>query len=341
MFKNTDFYELPLDLHLFDLAVQTPSASLNANASTSDTLSAGMVTFYDKTLITFMEADLVYERFAEKRPVPKKNGKTIQFRYYESLGKALTPLTEGVTPDGQKLVQKSLTATLYQYGAYVTLTDVLDLVHIDPNLAEAQRECARQAAETRDTIVREELMGGSNVQYADGSVAARASLKVTNTMSVKAIRMAVRTLKRNNAPKIDGYYVAVIHPDVVYDIQDDANWKTPHEYTDTANIYNGEIGMLYGVRFVESTEAKIWEKASSDTNAVYGTIFLGKGAYAVSDLDGGVHTIIKQLGSAGSADPLDQRSTVGWKMMMAVKRLIEKYMVRVETCSSFGAASAN
>lgn len=339
---KTDIYSLPLDLRMFDLAVQTPSNALNANTSGDTNLSAGMVTFYDKTLITFMEADLVYERFAEKKPIPKKSGKTIQFRYYDSLGKATTPLTEGVTPSGQKLKQNAITATLYQYGAYVTLTDVLDLVHIDSNITEAQKECARQAAETRDTLIREELMGGGSVQYADGSVTSRAALTAAKTMSVDAIRMAVRTLKRNNAPKIDGYYVAIIHPDVAHDIESDSNWKTPHEYTDTQNIYNGEIGSLYGVRFVETTEAKIWAKAAaSNTIAVYGSIFLGKGAYAVTDIDGGIHSIIKQLGSAGSADPLDQRSTVGWKMMMAVKRLIEKYMVRVETVSSYGDAAAN
>ncbi len=336
--------EIPtFDLRLLDLEVQTPSAKLNANTTTSSGLTAGMVTFYDKNLIKLAEAELYYEQFAEKKPIPKKSGKTIQFRYYKSLGKATTALTEGVTPSGQTLTQVSITAALNQYGGYVTLTDVLDTVHIDNNLLEAQEKCARQAAETRDTIIRDMLCTNTHVQYANGTKTSATALVAGDNMSVEAIRMAARALKRENAPKFDGYYVAIVHPDVAYDIMSDENWKNPHEYVDTENIYKGEIGELHGVRFVETTEAKIEStKTTTGSLPIYDTVFLGKGAYAVSDIDGGVHSIIKQLGSGGTSDPLDQRATCGWKMMFATCYLLSQYALVVKTVSSFGtAATAN
>lgn len=330
------------NLKLFDLTLQTgTNTALNANTSGSSTLTAGMVTFYDKNLIKLATAELYYEQFAEKRPIPKKNGKTIQFRYYKPLGKATTALTEGVTPNGQTLKQEAITTTLAQYGGYVTLTDVLDMVHIDNNMLEAQEELARQAAETRDTIIRDMLCGNATNIIRPAARANAAALTASDVLTVDVIRQAVRQLKRNNAPKINGKYVAVIHPDISYDIMSDEKWINPSQYVNTEKIYNGEIGELYGVRFVESTEAKIESTKSTSGVSVYDVMFLGKGAYAVTDIDGGVHSIVKQLGSGGTSDPLDQRATAGWKMMFATCYLVKQYAVMVQCASSSGAVEAN
>lgn len=321
--------------------------NLNVNTTGSSGLSPEMKTYYDKNLIRLAEASLVYDQFGQKRPIPKNGGKIIEFRKYDKLPKLTTPLTEGVTPDGQSLTVTAVTAEVKQYGGYVTLSDMLMLTAIDNNLLEAQRAIASQAARTRDTLVRDILCtpdesGSDNVQYAEGQVSARASLTTSHLLTVDAIRMAVRTLRRNDAPTIGGDYVAIIHPDIAYDLMSDEKWEEPHKYCDTSNIYNGEIGRLYGVRFVETSEAKIYGAAGASGAVVYATLVLGENAYGVTEIaGGGLEQITKQLGSGGTSDPLNQRATVGWKLTQTAKKLIPQYIVRIETSSQFTGAAAN
>jgi N4-gp56 family major capsid protein len=145
-----------------------------------------------------------------------------------------------------------------------------------------------------------------------------------------------------NAPKINGDYVAIIHPDCAFDLMSDPEWKYPHQYQDTTNLYNGEIGKVAGVRFVETTEAKVFKGAGASSRDVYATMVIGANAYGVTDIKGGgLEHIVKQLGSAGTSDPLNQRATVGWKATKAAIRLVETNMVRIETTSTFNDAVAN
>ena len=154
-------------------------------------------------------------------------------------------------------------------------------------------------------------------------------------MTVAAVKRAVTTLKRMNAKKINGDYVAIIHPDVAYDLMNDTKWEAVATYN-PKNLYAGEIGRLYGVRFVETSEAKIFEKAGTSSIDVYSTLFLGADAYGTTSIDGGgLEMIVKPKGSAGSADPLNQRSTVGWKATKTACILTQAFMVRVETASKY------
>lgn len=317
----------------------------NTNVTTDSGLTKEMKTFYSDYLIDLAEPELVHDQFGQKHPIPKAGGKTIEFRKYDSLPKALTPLTEGVTPDGQKLKMSTITAEVKQYGGYIELSDILLLTAIDNNLVQATKLLGSQAGRTLDTITREVLAGGTNVQYYDGSVEDRSSLKYTsaddnNNLTVDCIKRAVRFLKTMNAPKINGDYVAIIHPDCTYDLTNDPDWMRPHEYVDTDNIYSGEIGKIAGCRFVETTEAKVFSGEGASGRDVYATLVLGDNAYGVTEISGGgLQHIVKQLGSAGTADPLDQRATVGWKATKTAERLVEQYMVRIETTSTFGEAS--
>lgn len=330
---------------------------LNTNVtsaqSTGNNLSAEMKTYYDKQLIRLASAELVYDRFAQKRPIPKNGGKTIEFRKFSPLSKATTPLSEGVTPDGQNLDVSTVTATVNQYGGYVTISDMLNLTAVDPVLDEAVELLASQASTTLDTVTREILMAGTNVQYGDGTVAGRAALKGgaesgNNYMTVAALKAAVATLKRQNTPKIDGYYVAIMHPDVVCDLISDPEWIAAHRSGDTSakNLWTGEVGCIAGVKILESTEAKIWANAAIDNTtssarSVYGTLLFGQNAYGTTDIEGGgLETIIKPFGSGGTSDPLDQRSTAGWKAARTAEILVDSYMVRIETCASHN-GSAN
>lgn len=331
----------------WDLFATDEETNLNPNwtgqTGSGQDLSAEMKTFYDKALIKLAEPALVHDQFGQKRPIPKGNGKTIEFRQFSSLPKATTPLTEGVTPQGQKYNVNAITATIAQYGAYISVTDMLQLTAFDNNMAEIARILGSQAGRTSDTLTREVLAAGTNVLYAGTGNDAPADITAADVLTVKDIKKAVRALKRANAPTIGGYYVAICHPDTIYDLWEDDEWISAAHYAGSDQIFQGEVGKLYGVRFVETTEAKVWDTGdhSSNTVPIYGTLVLGENAFGVTSINnGGIETIAKQLGSGGTADPLNQRATFGWKLNKVAKILTEEYMVRIEHAASYSSAGA-
>ena len=304
-------------------------AEMNTMTTGTASLSDEMKTFYSDYLIDNAKPKLVHDQFGQKHPIPKNGGKTIEFRKYSPLGKMMTPLTEGVTPDGQSLTVTVVEATVAQYGGYITLSDVLLLTAIDNNLVQATKLLGNQAGATLDTVTREVLNGGTNVIYA-GGVSSREAL--ADNLTVMDVKKAARALKTQNADKIGDSYVAIIHPDVSFDLTNDPKWEAVKTY-DPDDWYEGEIGRIAGVRFVETTEAKIFE------GGVYSTLVLAENAYGVTDVEGGgLQHIVKQLGSAGTADPLNQRATVGWKAIKTAERLVEQFMVRIESKCTFEGA---
>lgn len=326
------------DFHLFDMNTNTTTA---ATEGTND-LSPEMKTFYDKVLIRAAEPELVHDQFGQKRPIPANNGKIIEFRKFSSLPKMdKAPLTEGVTPDGQSINVTKVTGEIKQYGGYVTTSDLLELSAFDQVTAETLKLLGSQAGRTSDTITRDVLCAGTSVLY-EGGAANRGALTADSTLRIADIKKAVRYLKRNNAPKIGDSYVAIVHPDTAYDLMNDSEWMEAQKYTTSEKMFNGEIGKMYGVRFVESTEAKVWSKADAKVGSttvsvpVYATIVLGADAYGVTSINGGgIETITKQLGSGGTADPLNQRATIGWKMNKCATILDDTKMVRIEhTCTN-------
>ena len=416
-----------------DQVINTTGGTMTGGVITDgNALSAEMKTFYDKTLITLAGANLIHEQFGQKRPIPRNGGKTIEFRKFSKLPKALTAITEGVTPNGSKLNVSAVTCTVDQYGDYVEQTDMLELTAVDNTIVEATKELASQAGLTLDTVVRNELVGGTNVMYApsvaangaETAVTSRANITSACRLRVKDVFKAAAELKAVNAPKIDGYYAAVIHPYVAYDLMQDAKeqWIGIQKYADPDKLLKGEIGTLGGVRFVESTEAKVYGPAvisdgksrltvrttlseagtsvtvkevltagsytgakkipvyvngvannitaianngtystltlessvsvangtagniicgqggGKDGSAVFCTLFLGENAYGVTDVEGGgLEHIVKQRGYGN--DPLNQRSSVGWKATKVAKRLVEEYMIRFESGSEFSATA--
>lgn len=315
-----------------------------------DGLSPEMKTFYDMTLIDVAGPELVHEQFGQKRPIPKNGGKTIEFRQFSPLKKALTPITEGVTPSGNSLTVTAKTATVSQYGDFITQSDVLELTSLDNTILEATKLLGRQAGLTLDTVVRNVLQSGTNVTYCskisttgvETAVTSRANLDATAQLTVDTVMQVVAKLRAQNAPTINGKYVAIIHPYVAYDLMRDPEWTDAHKYTTSENLYEGEIGEIAGVRFVETSEAKIYSGDGCPSGlAVFATLFIADGAYGVTEVEGGgLQTIVKQKGSGGTADPLDQRSSVGWKGLKVAEILVDNYLVRVESCSKRFSATA-
>ena len=329
-----------LHLHMFD------NTNVTTQTGSGQDMSAEMKTYYSKYLIKNAKAELYHDQFGQKHPIPKNGGKTIEFRRYSALAKATTPLTEGVTPSGKKLNVSKIEATVKQYGDYIELSDMLMLTAIDNNLLQATELLGTQAGVTSDTITREIINAGTNVQYA-GGVSNRKALTATNKMSVEECRKATRTLRSFNVKPFEGgYYVGIISPDLEYDLMKDSEWVEASKYGKPEQLFAGEIGRIAGIRFVSTTEAKVWKKSdeTTDTNVphnennkidVHSCLVIGKDAYGVTELEGmGLQHITKQLGSSGTADPLNQRATVGWKLAKTAEILSQENMVRIECAAS-------
>ena len=334
--------------NLFKINLRQFDSLTVINKTTSNTtgndLTAEMKTFYEKTLLEAARPSLVHQQFGKKVSIPARNGRTVEFRKFSSLKKALTPLTEGVTPDGDTLNVEPVVAACYQYGNYVTLSDLLELEAIDPIIANTTKEIGENAALTLDTVTRNELQAGTNVMYAPNSQgvvpSSRADITSDNKVTSKVVLKATTKMRKNNVPTIDGDYVWIIHPSVEEDVMSDEKWIEVQKYTDNVKkVYSGEIGRLYNMRFVRTTEAKIYQAGTElAPNAVYGNLVLGKDGYGVVDVAGGIEVIVKQKGSAGSNDPLNQRSTIGWKINgFCAKILQQERVLRVESGSSYSA----
>jgi N4-gp56 family major capsid protein len=288
---------------------------------------------------------LVHTWFGQVRDVPTNNTNVIKFRRYNALTVSTTALTAGVTPSTASMTVTDVTATLAQYGNVIEASDELLLTTEDPYTTEVMELLGENAGQTLDQVAREVLVAGTSVQYAS-TASSRGTVTSTMKLTAAEIREAVRTLKTNNAKKItsminpstgidtipvNSAFVAVVHPNTVYDLKSDASFVPVENYPSQMGVMPGEVGKLDEVRFIESTYAKVFTGAGSGAIDVYATLIFGAEAFGVSRLSGHAMEIIdKPLGSAGTADPLNQRASHGWKSWFVTKILNDSFMLRVE-----------
>lgn len=303
----------------------------DTNMTTSSALSAGMQTYYNRELLRTFEPNLVHLQFGDEHRMPPHSGLVMNMRKLIPLETNTKALSEGDPGESVMLAETEVTVQLQQYGEYARCTDKLDLTHLDMDIMRRTKLFGDAGARSIDAVVREELAKCANVIYAGGK-ASRAELTAADKLTSRELRKAVKTLKKNHAQTFGGYYVAIIGPDTMYDLQEDDAFVKVSQYQDKENIYTGEVGRLFGVRLVETTEAKIFEGAGASGADVASVIVLGQYAYGVTSLKGAKpRVIVKPAGSAGTADPLDQISTVGWKMDgFGAKLLQPEYAVRIE-----------
>ena len=303
----------------------------DTNMMTSSALSAGMQTYYNRELLRTFEPNLVHLQFGDEHRMPPHSGLVMNMRKLIPLETNTKALSEGDPGESVMLAETEVTVQLQQYGEYARCTDKLDLTHLDMDIMRRTKLFGDAGARSIDAVVREELAKCANVIYAGGK-ASRAELTAADKLTSRELRKAVKTLKKNHAQTFGGYYVAIIGPDTMYDLQEDEAFVKVSQYQDKENIYTGEVGRLFGVRLVETTEAKIFEGAGASGADVASVIVLGQYAYGVTSLKGAKpRVIVKPAGSAGTADPLDQISTVGWKMDgFGAKLLQPEYAVRIE-----------
>lgn len=318
----------------------------------------GVQAFYDRNLLSRAQPNDIHGRFGQKRPIPKNGGNQIKFRRYSQLSAASTPLTEGVTPSGSQLAVTDVTTTLAQYGDFITLSDMVSMTNQDPMVTEATDVLGDQGGTTIDQARRDILVAGTTVAYASG-VANR--LALVNKLLAADLDKAIRYLKGQNAKYVkegimptDGVgtgsvrkaFIGLVHPDVEYDLENISGYRSVSDYGSQEGVIEDEIGAYKNIRFVTSTNCKIWGDATTATTAgykvsgsgkndVYATLIIAAEAYGISPLAGNaMSTYVKALGSAGSADPLEQRSTVGWKATTCTTILNQTWMTRIESLAT-------
>ena len=302
--------------------------------------------FYDRTLLDRAVALFVHTMFAQVRDLPKNAGtSTIKFRRYGNLSAATTPLTEGQTPAGSDLSVTDITATVAQYGDFTTVTDVVDYSSQDPVLMEAAEILGDQAGDTLDQLTRDVLAAGTSVSYSGTGNTQNSHVAAGDVIDKADITAAVTTLKLNNAKKITrmidpstGYnttpinaaYIGIVHPNIANTIRGLTGFVPVEQYPSGRKAMEGEIGYIEEVRFIETTNAKVFTGAGTSGIDVYGTLIMGMNAYGISRISGeAMKNIVKPLGSGGTEDPLDQRATSGWKATFVAKILNDNFTTHV------------
>lgn len=315
------------------------------------TLAPELKAFYDTELLENARVEQFYAQFGKRQPLPRNHKGQVEWRKWNTFAPA-TQLTEGVIPTGQKFGVTSLTGEINQYGTYTSITDKLELRAYDDVILGATEEMGASAAETQEKLIRDALYAGTNVLYCDnildGAYVSTPTSPATmldgstgrSVLTPEMINKAVTILKKNRVPRIDGKYVAVIHPSVAHDLRECEGWIEAHKYAAPEELFNGEIGELHGVRFIEDVFAPVLKSSSiknASNGAVYATYFFGKDAFGIIDPEGGaLEMIVHDKDEIGG--PLNQFSTIGYKFETnGATILYQERMLRVMSCSSFSA----
>lgn len=310
--------------------------ALNTNLTTAGGFTNAIATYYDRRLLDRLEADLYFDQFGDKKPMPKNSGKVIQWRRYANFAANVTPMVEGTVPDGLTLASSIVTATPLQYGDYVAMSDLLRLHAIDPVIEGAQDVLSYRASLSIDTLIRNVLDGNLTDQFAAGVAA---EVNVAANLVASEIRKGRTALKAASAREIGSEFQMAIHPHQEFDLQGDTavgGWLDINKYVSSTPMLKGEVGKIYGTRIVVSPNIKVNAAAGAAGVDTYHAFMFAKSCYGIVDLAGGnLKTYVKQLGSSGVADPLDQISTVGHKFMHVTKVLDAVRGIQIYTASGY------
>lgn len=304
-------------------------------------MSPELKTFYDRNLLTRLLPILVYMNWGQVRPMPSREGQTVNFRRFNSLAAATTPLTEGVTPGSDTPTISQVTASPLQYGNWIETSDILDFTSLDPVLTEFGQLLAEQAANTMDILTRDIMAAGTTVQFAAGRVS-RVTVANTDLLNVTEIKKAVRTMQTNKVPKvtqilnagtgvgtkpINAAYIGIVGPSGLFDLKTDTKFISIEQYGSQVSLLPHEVGTLDDVRFVMTQNPKVFTGAGAAGIDVHATLVLGANAYGLI-APMGIENIVKGFGAG--QDPLNQRASTGWKAFYTAVILQQLAILRIE-----------
>lgn len=298
-------------------------------ADTTSTLSNEMMTFLIANFLQKAEEKNIHAEGAKKRVHPQNSGKAMTWNRYTVPDAATSALSEATNPSETNISSATVTATLAEYGAFDKISSLLYGTSIDRAAKEKTDTMAVNAANTLDTLVRNELFSGATKQYA-GAKSALTAVAASDVLTIAEVRKAVRTLKKNDAmPYGDGYFIGKVGPDTSFDLMNDDVWVNAHSYKDGNELYKGEVGRIHRVRFLECSSN---QKNQSSTATVYSNFIHGQEAIGTVDLSGGnMRLIIKQSDKSDTGNPLNMYLTIGWKATFATKTLNSDWLVDIES----------
>ena len=315
--------------------------------SGADDLTAGNKVYYETTMLENAREKLIFGQLGKKVTLPSNHGTSIEFRKWNKLPH-FKALNHAQIPTGEKMGETAITATIAEYGLYTTIGSRIDLHIVDDITQGAVEEVGAAGGETQDLLIRNAVVSGTtNIIFADAyngttyqsTPTTEAELQTalasyTANLTPDMVLKAKTFLEKQGAPKYDGrWYVAVITPSVQYDLMRSADWNEYHKYAATTQIFQGEVGELYGVRFIVSNFAPII-KSDGQTYATYKNLFMGKDAFATIEVEGGgMEMILKDKSQIGG--PLEQFSSVGGKFETATKVLYPERIVAVWSGSNY------
>ena len=303
---------------------------------------------FEKLAYFALRPEMYYDQFADVQATNATNpGASIKFTVFADMAAATTALGESTDVTPVSMTDTQVTVTLLEYGNATVTTAKLrasSFMPVDPIAAQA---IGYNAGLSIDTIAQAVVQAGTNVIYATGgaqTATSRITMKTDQTLVAKDIRRAVAELRGANVPTINGNYVGFIHPDVSYDLRgitDASGWRDSYKYTNAMPLYNGEIGMFEGVRFIESSRAPLFTNAYNGAGAVgtgdsYGTLIMGRQALAKGISLGGEYGAQPSIVYGEVTDLLKRFRPVGWKHFVGYSVFRQEALRRIESSSSIG-----
>lgn len=318
-----------IDLQLFAGSVVPPNAAENMMKTDTESIDPLFKEASDSLFIDYHKSKLVFKRSIKKIPMKLHSGKSFTARVKHRLKPKNTKLEEGMTPDPSVIEVSTVTGHVEQHGDYIMHTDLtedmsmVDVVNLDRSLL------ADQAADVENALIRDDILAADiGMEIADkvdadykfvAKVESQADIDSSCKVTYNLCRKILNYMERNKIPPAEGkFYHWYIHPDQKYDLMGDPDWKAMQVHTDPSNMEDGEIGRVSGMIFMESDTILV-TKTGKGGCAVYHSIVMGGDAVGQLDLGNrGTQMVVKGLGSGGTADPLNQRATVGWKSNLGI-----------------------
>lgn len=306
---------------------------------------------FEKMAYFALRDEMYFDQFADVQATNATNpGATVTFTIFQNMAAATTALGEAEDVTPVALSDSQVTVTLNEYGNATVTTAKLratSFLPVDPIAANA---VGYNAGLSIDTIARTAVEAGTNVIYATGGAtdpSSRTTINSDDVLAANDVRKVVAQLRKANVPTIGGSYVGMIHPDVSYDFRsatDAAAWRTPANYVNPQGIYNGEIGMFEGVRFIEAPRAPLFANASDNSGSagtidVYGTLIMGRQALAKGISLGGEYGAQPSIVYGTVTDILKRFRPVGWKHFVGYGVFRQEALRRIESASSIGTNS--
>lgn len=288
-----------------------------------------MATYFERKLFEASQRELQMYQFAQKRSIPRSSGKVVWFNRPVRLSAQTTALTESLTPAQVQLSSEGVSATVKIYGAFTARSELVSMTAIDIDWMAG--EFGYNAGLTIDSLIRDEFLASAS------GYGTAATTSAGSVLTGAKVRNAVFRLRSNDVPGLVGnnLYPLIIHPNQSYDLGSDTSaggWQNPVVQATVPSVAEdlltrSAIRDIYGARVYESTNVLASADGSaglavagSTSSFVYRAMMFGKDAYGCVQIQGpgggnlsNPQVIVKDLGSGGTEDPLNQRATIGWK----------------------------